>query len=289
MGYLIKKDPEQAVPEIIRKLEESGIAITGKNKSQNLMQLHTQHGIIRLYSSKKGTTIDDTFYKKDDLPEILGIEELNKDINIITEDVIGIDESGKGDYFGPLVVAGVYVKDSTRLSGLGLKDSKKISDKKAIELCQKIKKLSVVEVLKITPETYNKLYSEIKNLNSLLAWAHAKVIDNLAYTGAKTAISDKFGHERLIRSRIKSDIRLIQKTKAETNIAVAAASIVARAEFLLELQKYSFELAADLPKGAGYQVTDAGRRIVEKYGEDVLKKIAKLHFRTTQQILMQKN
>src|SRR5271169_827089 len=156
---------------------------------------------------------------------------------------LGIDESGKGDFFGPLVIAGVFVDGDLprRLLDLGVKDSKQItSDKKALDLADEIKDLVTLDrlnVVIISPEKYNDLYVKFKSLNRLLAWGHATVIENLLtrWPNCPRALSDKFAHESLIQRALKErgkKIILQQRTKAESDIAVAAASVLARAAFL---------------------------------------------------------
>lgn len=205
---------------------------------------------------------------------------------------IGCDESGKGDYFGPLVVAGVAVRnlsDLERLVELGARDSKKVGDASAEKIAGGIKKTVRTGAVAIEPKRYNELYEEFGNLNRILAWAYAQVISDLAVNAleCRLIIVDKFGDEEYLQTALssigaKSD--LYQVTGAEKYPAVAAASLVARAGFLRGMKRLSAELGFDLPKGAG-DVTEAGRMIVEKFGGRKLGDVAKLHFKTTRQIL----
>lgn len=204
---------------------------------------------------------------------------------------IGIDESGKGDYFGPLVIAAVFVTPMTQqdLLLLQVRDSKKISDGRIVEMAPDIRLVCPHSVVAIGPQRYNELYAKIKNLNRLLAWGHARALENLLQqVDCDLAISDQFGDERLILNALQEkgkQIRLVQRTKAEADVAVAAASILARAEFLQRLLKLSQEMSMTLPKGASPAVELAGRMVVRKYGQDRLHAVAKLHFKTTKQIL----
>src|SRR6202012_3312631 len=177
----------------------------------------------------------------------------------------GIDESGKGDFFGPLVIAGVYVDGDLprQLLDLGVKDSKLItSDKKAHEVADAIKECVTLDrfnVIVLSPEKYNDLYVKFRNLNSLLAWGHATVIENLLtrWPNCPRALSDKFAHESLIQRALKEHgkkIVLEQRTKAESDIAVAAASILARSAFLDRLKWLGERAGITLPKGASAQV-----------------------------------
>lgn len=204
---------------------------------------------------------------------------------------IGIDESGKGDYFGPLVIAAVFVTPILEqdLALMQVRDSKKIADGKILEMAPDIRLLCPHSLVAIGAQRYNELYARIKNLNRLLAWGHARALENLLQqVQCDLAIADQFGDERLILNALQEkgkQIRLVQRTKAESDLAVAAASILARAEFLQRLDRLSQELGTTLPKGASVAVELAGRMVVKKYGRDRLGAIAKLHFKTTQQVL----
>lgn len=205
---------------------------------------------------------------------------------------IGIDESGKGDYFGPLVIAAVFVDATTQgeLRLMQVRDSKKISDGRILEMAPDIKTICPHSIIAIGPQKYNELYAKIKNLNRLLAWGHAKALENLLERGVtcERAISDQFGDERLILNALQEKGRTIileQRTKAESDLAVAAASILARAEFLLRLKRLSSEVGTTLPKGASTAVELAAKMIIKKHSQDRLGSVAKLHFKTTKAIL----
>ena len=204
---------------------------------------------------------------------------------------IGIDESGKGDYFGPLVIAAVFVDATTQreLALLQARDSKTLSDGRVLEMAPDIKTICPHSVIAIGPQKYNELYAKIRNLNRLLAWGHAKALENLLErVTCERAIADQFGDERLILSALQDKgrkIELEQRTKAESDLAVAAASILARAEFLLRLKRLSSEVGTTLPKGASPSVELAAKMIVKKHGRDRLGTVAKLHFKTTQAVL----
>lgn len=204
---------------------------------------------------------------------------------------IGIDESGKGDYFGPLVIAAVHVTPELEpdLRLMNVRDSKRISDGRILEMAPDIKLVCRHSIVAIGPERYNELYKKIRNLNRLLAWGHARALENLLeQVPCDLAIADQFGDERFVLNALQEKgkrIRLIQRTKAESDLAVAAASILARAEFLLRLKRLSDDIGLALPKGASPQVELAGRMIVKKHGQERLATVAKLHFKTTQAVL----
>jgi ribonuclease HIII len=204
---------------------------------------------------------------------------------------IGIDESGKGDYFGPLVIAAVFVDATAQgeLALMNVRDSKKISDGRILEMAPDIRTICPHSIIAIGPQRYNELYRKIRNLNRLLAWGHAKALETLLdRVSCGHAIADQFGDEQLILNALQEKGRTIvleQRHKAESDLAVAAASILARAEFLLRLKRLSDEIGTVLPKGASPAVELAGRMIVKKHGEERLGSVAKLHFKTTQAVL----
>ena len=170
-----------------------------------------------------------------------------------------------------------------------VRDSKKISDGRILEMAPDIKTICPHSVIAIGPHKYNELYAKIRNLNRLLAWGHAKALENLLErVSCERAISDQFGDERLILNALQEKGRKIvleQRTKAESDMAVAAASILARAEFLHQLKRLSNEVGTTLPKGASPAVELAARMIIKKHGQDRLDSVAKLHFKTTQAVL----
>jgi ribonuclease HIII len=205
---------------------------------------------------------------------------------------IGTDESGKGDYFGPLVVAGVFVPEEQQnvLIELGIRDSKKISDNRVRELAALLKKGYKHSLVAIGPERYNELYVKLRNLNRILAWAHSRAIENiLEEVNCAIAVTDQFGDKSFVLNALMKkgkEIELIQRPKAEEDLAVAAASILARAEFLKRLYFLSQDVGMDLPKGSSSLVEEAGLRLVKLHKVQILDKIAKKHFKLTRRILV---
>ncbi len=208
---------------------------------------------------------------------------------------LGVDESGKGDFFGPLCVAGVYINASVvkAWEDAGIRDSKNISsDKKIADYAELIRETRgcVSTVVPIGNEAYNRLYLKMRSVNTLLAWGHARVIENLM--GQKhrmvpppvRAISDQFASSKdTVAKALMSlgrEIELVQRHKAEEDLAVAAASILARHEFVTRLKALGKQFGMVLPKGASAAVDAAAKEIVAKYGAESLAKVAKLHFRT---------
>lgn len=206
---------------------------------------------------------------------------------------IGTDESGKGDYFGPLVIAAVLINKDirTELKQLGVKDSKMLSDYTVTDLARRIKKITEGRwsVVFISPAKYNQLYSRFGNLNKLLAWGHSRAIENiLDKFETVTVISDKFGSESLIRNSLFEKgrkIALYQYHQAEKYTAVAAASILARDEVNKWFRINNNKFTTLLPKGASGAVDQAAVDFLKKYGWDVLKENIKEHFKTTRKIL----
>lgn len=203
---------------------------------------------------------------------------------------IGTDESGKGDFFGPLVIAGVLVDENIaqHFLDLGIKDSKKLSDKKMLTLAIEIKKVAPHSIIAISNPKYNELYNSMKNLNKLLAWGHARAIENvLEKQHCEYALSDKFGDESLIKSALMKNgrsIRLEQMCKAESDIAVAAASVLARATFVQKLQEMEDTYGLKFQKGCSGLVKDGAKLFIEKFGKDRLKEVCKVHFKTYNEV-----
>lgn len=211
----------------------------------------------------------------------------------VRETRIGTDEAGKGDYFGPLVIAGVCAteKQIQVFEALGVKDSKNLSDSSIRNYSQQIKDVlgkNRFTIIAIKPAKYNQLHDSMKNVNRILAWGHARAIENLLEKNAdcQLAVADQFGDQRFIKDALLQHgrkIKIIQTPKAERELSVAAASILARHEFVRimgqmeKLYKFSF------PKGAT-DVISSAEKFVEKFGSEKLNEVAKVHFKTTKQI-----
>ncbi|WP_338684506.1 ribonuclease HIII [Haloferula helveola] len=231
-------------------------------------------------------------------PEILGEARLGyEEVHNpeMFEPHFGIDESGKGDYFGPLVIAGAYVDASISraLLDAGIMDSKRISSAKRIRaLSETIRNTPGIAtaVISIGPERYNELHTSFGNVNRLLAWGHARTIGRLLEQRPKCprALSDQFAQPQVLQralKQLKLEIQLDQRTKAESDVAVAAASILARERFVDWMEKTSAAGGITLPLGASDAVIDAGKQLVERHGPAILERTAKRHFRTTERIL----
>jgi ribonuclease HIII len=216
----------------------------------------------------------------------------------ISGDYIGTDESGKGDYFGPLVIAGVHITDvqAKTLTTLGVMDSKKLTDARIDALAAEIFSVvgeEAIASVELDPTRYNAMYAQYKasgkNLNHLLAWGHATVLEALLerFPDCKQAIADQFGNERYILSQLQSrgqGIHLQQTPRAEANVGVAAASVIARWRFVHHMKELSTRFGMTIPLGAGPAVKATARRFKASLGEGELVNAVKLHFKTTSEL-----
>jgi ribonuclease HIII len=144
----------------------------------------------------------------------------------------------------------------------------------------------------LLPPEYNELYKQFGNLNHLLAWGHAQIISRLSKKQKVVkAISDQFGDESLVINALRAEnceIVLEQRPRAESDIAVAAASIIARAEFVLAMKDYTAKAGIDIPLGtSAAEVKNIGMQIYRRWGKPGLERIAKMHFKTIQEIMLE--
>lgn len=202
----------------------------------------------------------------------------------------GSDESGKGDFFGPLVVAAVACdeKSASRLFSLGVKDCKIVSDKDVLKMKDEICSAALaVSVLALTPKMYNYRYNQLKaagqNLNHLLSSGHAAALTGVIgkCPSCGYALVDRFAVHNDITQRIHEKypaVKVVQMPKAEADIAVAAASVLARAEFLRIMAELEAQAGIPLPKGGSDAATSCARIIAEKFGKESLANFVKLHF-----------
>jgi len=225
-------------------------------------------------------------------PEILkSVVHTYPDLTLDKTPRIGIDESGKGDFFGPLCVAGVYADSEgiSELQKMGVKDSKTLTDKTIAAIGTKIRNNFAHHIVKINPQKYNEIYAQFKNLNRLLAWGHATAIENLVQqTECRKVIIDQFANEEVVKTAVKRkrmEIELTQRHRGEEDVVVAAASILARQTFVEGLDKLGVEYGIPLPKGASQAVIKAGKLFVIKWGLSILPCVAKMHFKTIESIL----
>lgn len=200
---------------------------------------------------------------------------------------IGGDESGKGDFFGPLVVAAFHLDAETakRLEGSGITDSKKLSDAQIEKLAGLLDNTGRGQVRRLMPREYNPAYRETGNLNVLLAQLHGRCVQAIMKKhGAPGAVLiDEFARDgKVLRAAIgaPAGVKVETRTRGEADLAVAAASILARAEFVRGLKELEHEFGQSFPPGAGSPVIRAGREFVRSFGREQLSNVAKLHFKT---------
>lgn len=280
-------------PKLKADLEEQGFKM--EKPAYTIFSAQKQGVSCTLYSSGKltvqGKGKDDfiAYYLE---PEILkSLAYTYPEIGVDLTPHIGVDEAGKGDFFGPLCIAGVQADEEgiKKLLALGVKDSKRIGDKNILILASKIRPAFAHSIIRLFPLKYNELYGNFKNLNRLLAWGHSTAIAELVEkTGCQEALIDQFADESLVINALKQKklaIKLKQKPRAEEDPVVAAASILARAAFVDGIELLSKEAGLELPKGAANHVIEVARRLVQKHGGQSLGKFAKLHFKTTNDVL----
>ncbi len=284
--------PEQG-EKLLSHAKAKGLTITTppfahfSAKTKGLSITYYESGKLVIQGKEK-----DEFIRFTLEPEILNTLEYSHPITTVdTHEHIGVDEAGKGDLFGPLCVAALHAdtKGIEKLLEIGVKDSKQMSDPTILKLSKLIKQSYDYEILSLYPSKYNELYERFKNLNHLLAWCHSRVI-NTVVTQTKCAdvLIDQFASEHLVANAVKKlhvPINLRQRHKGESDPVVAGASILARAAFVEGIAKLSEHYKIDLPKGASTLVIKAGKNFVKLYGEEELKSIAKLHFKTIKEIL----
>lgn len=264
-------------PYMVFQAKKSGISLSLYQSGKLTVQGKNKHDFI-------------TFYLEPEILESVAYSYPLKDVPNHAR--IGIDEAGKGDFFGPLCIGGLYISGEHELHKLlsfGVKDSKKLTDPKILEIAGKIKSHFKTSVIKLFPAKYNELYKGFHNLNRLLAWGHSAVIENLyKATDCNSVIIDQFADESLVINALKRkhlEIDLTQRHKGESDPVVAGASILARAAFVEGIESLEKEFNLTLPKGASNGVKEAARKAILIYGEKILEKISKTHFKTTSEIL----
>ncbi len=296
----IKEIAFAAINRLIERISENHIDTTYPVEGNYLYESTLKRGHekvkLQVYFGKKGVKTvvqgDKKLLLYNDVMDIVsGSEELNltgEDF-IEPDSYIGSDESGKGDFFGPLVVAAAAVdKDSKQqLRKLYIKDSKEYSDTEISSTAPTIKEILknrfIVRVVK--PQEYNTLYERYLNLNRMLAFLHSDTIKELLpKTKCNDIIVDKFGNEKLLIagfSGMERKIKLHQFTKGERYIGVAAASILAREAFISWFDEIKEKTGISLPKGASDKVIEALRIMVNKYGDESKVRLVKMHFKNS--------
>lgn len=285
-------------PQMKKELQEQGFTLT---KPQYTQFSAKKKGVsCTLYNSgklvvqgKEASDFVEFYLEPHVLKELVftqkkqGIEAANSEIHAH----IGIDESGKGDFFGPLCIAGVQASEEQirELVKLGIQDSKKLTDKVIHKYAREIKRLCPHHTIRIGPRKYNELYAQFRNLNSLLAWGHAMTIEELVkQTGCRSVTIDQFANERVVEKALEKknmEVDLTQRHRGEEDVVVAAASVLARDCFVTGIEQLGKDYGLTLPKGASRATIDAGRRFFRQHGADALPDVCKMHFKTLDAIV----
>jgi ribonuclease HIII len=202
---------------------------------------------------------------------------------------VGTDEAGKGEYFGPLVVAGVRVLDAGRsraLLELGVRDSKTVANVRATALAAEIGSAVAAEnvrELTLSPREYEERRSAAGSVQRLLGELHAEILRELE-DGVEVAIVDSLGAGSELERHAPPGLRVVMRPRAEDDVAVAAASVVARARYLEEMNRLSGVVGFELPRGSTH-VRGAVSRVYRERGMEGLRDVAKVHFSITEQVL----
>lgn len=281
--YYEDKKRDKVIPYVIFQAQDGDTVITMYESGKIMFQGTTADVDSSMWLEMDGQS-------KKDSPEV---KEKEKKYYYCSS--IGSDEVGTGDYFGPIVVTASFVKkeDIPYLEELGIKDSKKLTDEKILDIAPKVAKKISYKSLILSNQEYNEKHGSNNNMNKIKAIMHNKVLYQMVQETKEKydyIIVDEFARENRYYDYIK-DMKEIQRgitfmTKAEDkNLAVACSSVISRYIFLKEFDKLSDSLHIPLPKGAGPNVDVIGEEIVDKYGQDKLKAVAKLNFANTERIL----
>ncbi len=281
--YYEDKKRDKVIPYVIFQAQDGDTVITMYESGKIMFQGTTADVDSSMWLEMDGQS-------KKDSPEV---KEKEKKYYYCSS--IGSDEVGTGDYFGPIVVTASFVKkeDIPYLEELGIKDSKKLTDEKILDIAPKVAKKISYKSLILSNQEYNEKHGSNNNMNKIKAIMHNKVLYQMVQETKEKyeyIIVDEFARENRYYDYIK-DMKEIQRgitfmTKAEDkNLAVACSSVISRYIFLKEFDKLSDSLHIPLPKGAGANVDIIGEEIVDKYGQDKLKEVAKLNFANTERIL----
>jgi ribonuclease HIII len=295
--YLLNKEQQEAL-----RLMLSDGNYRPKQVPHTIIAVEAENCVVNLYKSGKcliqgkGAEEFVLFFLEPFILQSAGLGYEDQLKPELTSPHMGIDESGKGDYFGPLVACAAYVNPqlAKKMNEIGVRDCKQLTDKAVFFIGRKLRDLlgpNRFKIVAIGPESYNRLYTKMRNVNTMLGWAHARCIENMLDTMPECprAVADQFGSKHVIERALMKNgrkLELEQRHKAESDIAVAVASVLAREAFLYALQKLGKAYDFEPHKGASEQVRNDAAELVKKRGEaDILLKVAKCHFQTTDKVL----
>lgn len=284
--YYKDKRRDKEIPYVIFQAQDEDTVITMYTSGKIMFQGTSADVDANMWKAMDGQKANETIEKKEKEASS------GKYYNCSS---VGSDEVGTGDYFGPIVVTAAYVKkeDIPFLTELGIRDSKKLTDEKILKVAPQVAKKIKYRSIILTNKEYNEKYSKNVNMNKIKAILHNKMLYQLIDEEKPEydyIIVDEFAKEHKYYEYVQESSHIQRgitfMTKAEDqNLAVACASVISRYLFLKEFDQLSDSLHIPLPKGAGPQVDEIGKEIVEKYGEEKLKEVAKLNFLNTQRIL----
>lgn len=281
--YYKDKKRDKVIPYTVFQVKDEDTVITMYESGKVMFQGPSADVDAAMW----GTVLSNTKEKKE--------EQKKLDEKYYNCSAVGSDEVGTGDYFGPIVVTATYVsRDNVKyLEDLGIRDSKKVTDEFVLKVTPELIKKIPYRSIILTNKEYNEKYSTNLNMNKIKAVMHNKVLYQIM-TELKPEVDyiivDEFAREARYYDYIKDvpniqrGITFVQKAE-DKNLAVGAASIISRYIFLKEFAKLQNEVGLPLPKGAGSEVDKVGEELVNKYGEEKLKDVAKYNFRNTQRIL----
>lgn len=301
-----KKEPNQRLPnmfvatidpelgrQMLKDLKEQGFTITSpaytvfSAKKPGVSCTLYQSGKLTVQGKEIQSFIE--FYLEPQILKTFAYTYKESTLDLASR--IGIDESGKGDFFGPLCIAGVFAEGDTiaKLSQIGVRDSKTLSEAAIVKIASKIRENCTYQIVKINPLKYNELIVKFGNLNYLLAWGHATAIEHLTEkTGCTRIIIDQFANEQVVLTALKRkklNLEVLQKHRGEEDLVVAAASILARDAFVKGLEEMKKKFDQDFPKGASQKTIAAAKKFIQSHGRESLNQVAKMHFKTLDSIL----
>ncbi len=304
MGILQSKSARNLVAYYTFQLEKNGYdtspiiegslsydtTVTKNNESFKILVFYDQKGLKTVVQGNKDS---EHYWKIYDIIYGESFASKRRPVFIEPESYIGTFESGKGDYFGPLIVCGVYLNKNTsnELKKLKVKETKDFTEEQFIKLAEKIKQVignDAFHIFTLYPQEYNNKHIEYKNIHNLLGLGHSTVIKEITKNiDCLEVITEKFGKDGIIQEFLKDydkKINLKQVTRSDRYTAVAAASIITRIESNKWFQEINNRFNCELTKGASMLVGQNVIPIVEEHTSEILSEIAKLHFKTTRKL-----